>query len=68
MPNWMFWLRWPEAAAIREIDLRNRYPHSRMDLENKLSLSTKKAKELRVSLSLDDDTVYQEVPEVATHD
>ncbi len=29
-----------------------------MDLANKLSLSTKKAKELRVSLSLDDDPVY----------
>ena len=47
-----------EAAAIREVDLRNKYPHSRMDLANKLALSTRKAKELRVSLSLDDDPVY----------
>lgn len=44
-----------EAAAIRETDLRNKYIHSRTDLSKKLSLSPKKAKELRVSISLDDD-------------
>ena len=46
------------AAAIREVDLRNKYPHSRMDLANKLSLPTKLAKELRERVSLEDEGRY----------
>jgi hypothetical protein len=36
-----------EAAAIREIDLQRKYPHSRSELAKKLKINTKKAKELR---------------------
>jgi hypothetical protein len=44
-----------EAAAIREVDLQKRFPHSKSDLAKKLSLTTKRAKDLREKLGLDDD-------------
>ena len=42
-----------EAAAIREIDIQRKYPHSKSALAQKLKLNTKKAKELRERLKVD---------------
>ena len=45
-----------EAAAIREIDLQKRFPHSKTDLSKLLAVTTKRAKSLREKLRLDDDS------------
>ena len=44
-----------EAAAIREIDLQRKYPYSRSVLAEKLKINTKKAKELRERMAIDED-------------
>ena len=44
-----------EAAAIREIDIQRKYPHSKSAQAQKLRLNTKRAKELRERLAIDKD-------------
>lgn len=44
-----------EAAAIREVDLRNTYKHSRTALAEKLKIDTGKAKALRWELGIEED-------------
>jgi hypothetical protein len=44
-----------EAAAIREVDLRNTFKHAPKDLADKLRVDTGRAKALRWHLGIDDD-------------
>lgn len=50
-----------EAAAVREIDLQRRYPHSRKTLADLIGLSQPRAAALRSDLAIDPDEACHHV-------